>query len=96
METVNHETIQDLASTLNLLGDTVRLSILTQLIDEPSTVTNIVKNLDVSQPLVSHHLRVLKDSKIVKATKSGKHVIYTLVDSNVKNILELAFSKAVN
>lgn len=95
MEIMNQEIIYDLATMLNLLGDPIRLSIVTYLIDEPKRVGNIAENLQISQPLVSHHLRVLKNSKIVKATKIGKNVIYSLINMDVKEILKLALSKEV-
>lgn len=95
MELVNQEVIQDLASTLNLLSDPVRLSIVMYLIDEPSSVGTIANDLKISQPLVSHHLRVLKASRVVKATKSGKNVIYELINKGVKEIILLALKNEV-
>lgn len=95
MELVNLDTIQDLASILNLLGDPVRLSIIMYLIDKPSSVGTIATDLNVSQPLVSHHLRVLKASKVVKATKQGKNVIYELINMSIKEIILLALKNEV-
>ena len=43
----------------------------------------------MSQPAISHHLRLLKDAKILKAEKKGKQVYYSLDDGHVKDIVSL-------
>ena len=43
----------------------------------------------MSQPKVSHHLRILKDSKVVKSTKQGKNVVYDIDDDHIKEIIKL-------
>ena len=44
----------------------------------------------MNQSAISHQLRVLRQSKLVKARKSGKEVIYSLADDHVKGIFEMA------
>ena len=52
-------------------------------------LNDISKNLNISQPKVSHHLRILKDSKVVKAVKQGKNVIYDINDEHISEIIKL-------
>ncbi len=94
MEFIEKEHINDLASTLNILGDPIRLKIVFDLMDHDCSVTGLMQHVNISQPLVSHHLRILRDARIVKATKLGKQVIYSLVDETSKNIITLLSKEA--
>ena len=88
------EYINDLASTLNILGDPIRLKIVVDLMDHDCSVTGLMQHVNISQPLVSHHLRILRDARIVKATKLGKQVIYSLVDETSKSIISVLTKEA--
>ena len=68
MESININSIKNLATTLNLLGDIVRLEIVIYLLTQESSVNRFwLSHLNISQPLASHHLRLLKDARIVEA-----------------------------
>jgi len=82
------ENVDRLANTLSLLGDTSRLSIIIYLMNKKANVSEITNHMQISQPAISHHLRVLKDAKIVKAEKKGKEVFYSLNGDMVKRIIE--------
>lgn len=88
MEAINEYEIKNLANILNLLGDESRLQIIIYLNDKESCVNEIINNVNLSQPLVSHHLKVLKDANIVSSTKCGKKVIYKIVDLQIKQLLD--------
>lgn len=94
---VNTETkiIKNLATTLNLLGDTIRLEIVIYLLKQRSSVNQLAHYLNVSQPLVSHHLRILKDAKIIEANRDGRKMIYCLADEKIRQLLELTLTKEV-
>ena len=94
MEFIEKEYINDLASTLNILGDPIRLKIVFDLMDHDCSVTGLMQHVNISQPLVSHHLRILRDARIVKATKLGKQVIYSLVDETSKSIISVLTKEA--
>lgn len=94
MEFIEKEYINDLASTLNILGDPIRLKIVVDLMDHDCSVTGLMQHVNISQPLVSHHLRILRDARIVKATKLGKQVIYSLVDETSKSIISVLTKEA--
>ncbi len=82
------ENVDKLAMTLSLMGDSSRLSIIIYLMDKVANVSEITKHINLSQPSISHHLRVLKDAGILKSEKKGKEVYYTLNNNNVKSIIE--------
>ena len=88
MQILNYQKVDRLANTLAILGDPVRLSIVVYLIGHTANVTEITEYLKMSQPAISHHLRLLKTSGILKSEKKGKLVYYSLVDEHVKNIIE--------
>lgn len=93
MKVLSKEHLHDFASTLNILGDPIRLQIVFDLMDHDCSVMGLTEHVKISQPLVSHHLRILRDAKIVKATKVGKQVIYSLVDDDVRDIVNLFIDK---
>lgn len=88
MELNRYDNVMRLANTLSVLGEAARLSIVVYLMDKPASVGEITEFLGMSQPAISHHLRLLKDARILKAEKKGKQVYYSLKDNHVKNIIE--------
>lgn len=89
MEYNNINVVDRLANTLAILGDSARLSIVIYLLNQKANVGDITNHLKMSQPAISHHLRLLKDAKILKAEKKGKQVYYSLDDGHVKDIVSL-------
>lgn len=84
--------INDLSQIYAALGDETRLNIAVFLLDNPSSVNKISESLSLIQPSVSHHLRILKDRKIVKSEKSGKNVIYSIDDDHIAGIIKMGIS----
>lgn len=76
------ESIQLAANKLKLLGDKTRLTILSLLKDREWCVCEFVEILEISQPGVSQHLRKLKDQGLVKESKRGQWVYYSLNEHN--------------
>lgn len=64
------------APLFRALGDPVRLEITLLLVRRPRTVKELQEELDVSQALVSHHLRLLREHDIVAATPRGRSNVY--------------------
>jgi len=81
-----------LAETFRLLGDPTRLRILLFCLPGPRSVGEIVENLELSQTLVSHHLRLLRGARLVRGERRSKQVFYEVADSHVSDMLiDMAF-----
>lgn len=76
-----------LAETFRLLGDPTRLRILFFCLESPRAVGDIAASLDLSQSLVSHHLRLLRGARLVRGTRQAKQVFYELADKHVSDML---------
>ena len=81
------EILYDLAELFKIFGDSTRVKILYALLEAELCVCDIAKLMDVSQSAVSHQLRVLKGSKLVKFRREGKTIYYSLADEHVFRIL---------
>lgn len=88
MEITTNYSVKDIATMLNLIGDEIRLEIILYLFEKDSCVCDLTMHLGISQPLASHHLRILRDAKIISAKKSGKHIIYSLIDDSVRQLVK--------
>lgn len=86
------ELVQDMSSMFQALSEPNRLKIVHILQQKELCVHDLSKILDMSQSSVSHHLRVLRDNKLVKFKKSGKMVIYSVDDDCVKMIYNNGFN----
>lgn len=69
----------------SILSDVSRVRILWLLCHTEDCVANIAAAVDMSSPAVSHHLKLLKSANILKYTKKGKEVYYTLADNEKAN-----------
>lgn len=83
----NDEIIIDLADLFKIFSDSTRLKILMSLVDTERCVSEIGDKLQMSSTAVSHQLRVLKQSHLVKYRRNGKQVYYSLADSHVERII---------
>jgi len=84
---LNEEVVYDIADFFKVFGDSTRLKILFALKDGPVCVGDLSAALGIGQSAVSHQLRVLRQSDIVKFRKEGKVVYYELDDSHVETVL---------
>lgn len=82
------DVIYELADLFKIFGDSTRAKILQCLQIRDMYVSEIADVLDMSISAVSHQLRVLRSSNLVKGTKEGKEVKYSLDDDHVNKILE--------
>jgi DNA-binding transcriptional ArsR family regulator len=71
----------------DVLAEPTRRRILDQLLDRPRTVGDLVAVLNVSQPSVSKHLRVLRDAGVVEASKDAQRRIYELRPEALAEVL---------
>lgn len=70
------------------LSDPIRLEIVAYLRDGEKCVCEIVPHLNLIQPLVSRHLKILKDTGIVKCRKDGTKRMYSVVDSRIHDVVD--------
>ncbi len=83
------EYLYDLAELFKIFGDSTRVKILYSLFDDELCVGDIAEILNLSQSSVSHQLKILKQSKLVKFRREGKSIFYALDDDHVRSILNL-------
>lgn len=85
------EASRDLADLFRMLGDANRVRILSALrASEEMCVCDLAAVLDSSESTVSHALRLLRASGIVRSRRHGKRVFYALDDTHVRMLLELS------
>jgi ArsR family transcriptional regulator, lead/cadmium/zinc/bismuth-responsive transcriptional repressor len=77
-----------LADLFRLLGDPSRLRIVVSCLRKPLAVSDIADRLGLSVSLVSHHLRLLKGARLVRAERQGKQVFYGADDRHVQRMIE--------
>ena len=85
---MQHDNILQLADTFHLMGDASRLRIIIACLRTSISVSAIAEQLQLSQPVVSHHLRLLRGARIVKAERRGKQVFYTVTDHHIQDVIE--------
>ena len=83
----DEDTLCDLAELYRVFGDTTRIKILYALFESEMCVCDIAGIIGMTQSAVSHQLRILKASRLVKYRRDGKTVFYSLSDDHVKSIL---------
>lgn len=86
-EMPDEEILYDLAELFKIFGDSTRIKILFVLFQSEMCVCDIAQLLNMTQSAISHQLRVLKQSQLVKYRREGKTVFYSLADNHVKTIL---------
>lgn len=70
------------------IGNASRYGIVQALFKGPKTVGELVKAVKLSQPAVSQHLKVLKESGIVVDERQGQEIVYSLNTEHVLNLLK--------
>ena len=86
---MNIEELYDLAELFKFFGDSTRIRILYELIDSDICVADLAAALDMTQSAVSHQLRILKQSRLIKSRREGKQIFYSLDDDHVKKMIEM-------
>ncbi len=77
------------AEICQALADSTRIALLYELADGPQNVSHLIEALDCTQSTVSRHLRTLRERGIVRAERSGSHVVYSLVDRRIVEALDI-------
>lgn len=81
------QNMDNLAELFKILGDSTRIKIISALLEEEMCVCDISALLDINRSTISHQLKTLRMSNIVKFRKDGKVVYYTIADSRVYDLI---------
>ena len=84
----DEEILYDLAELYKVFGDSTRIKILYVLLESEMCVYDIARLLNMTQSAISHQLKVLKQSKLVRYRREGKTVFYALSDDHVRTIID--------
>lgn len=85
---LTHDQIITLSDTLHLMGEANRLKLLITCLQGPKSVSELAEHLQLSLPLTSHHLSLLRSARLLVARRDGKHIYYSIFDTHVRCILE--------
>lgn len=88
MNKLNNEVFYKLSDFFKIFGDATRLKVLNLLVDKEMCVNDIANTLEMTQSNVSHQLKILRQSNLVKIRKDGKLVYYSLSDNHIELILK--------
>lgn len=86
------EKLLDLADLFKVFGDSTRVKIICALCQSELCVCDIAALFGMTKSAISHQLRVLKQSKIVRYRRDGKVVFYSLDDEHIKGIFNQGLS----
>ena len=79
--------LDEAAELFKVLGNESRLALVWLLSREPLTVGALAERAGLSQPLVSQHLRTLRQSGLVSSEREGKEIRYALADQHVAHVV---------
>ena len=79
--------LYDLAELFKTFGDSTRIRILFVLFEAEVCVCDLAQVLNMTQSAVSHQLKILKQSRLVKCRREGKSIFYSLADDHVRTIM---------
>lgn len=85
----NDDLLFELADFFKVFGDSSRIKILTCLYDKETCVQELADKLNMTQSAVSHQLKLLKMSKLIKNRRDGKQIYYSLADDHVSTIISM-------
>ena len=88
MKLHSKELLYGLSEFYKIFGDQTRLRILDALLNKPLCVNEISELLDMTQSAISHQLKNLRTSNLVKTEKIGKNVYYSISYEHIKIILK--------
>ena len=78
-----------MAELFKMFGDSTRIRILFVLFEAEVCVCDLAETLNMTQSAISHQLKILKQSKLVKNRREGKSIFYSLADEHVRTIIAM-------
>ena len=91
---VDEELAGQIAELFRALGETSRIQIIAALTTNDMNVGELADLVDISHSAVSHHLRHLRQMKLVRTHKDGRHVYYSLDDDHVRDLFRCGLEHA--
>ncbi len=85
---LERDTAVRVAELFKALSDPTRVRIIGLLAHAELCVGDLARFLEMTQPAVSHQLRVLRNLRIVRGRKAGRHVYYTLMDDHIRDLFD--------
>lgn len=90
-----HSDVEAGAALLRALASPLRLAIVLELQHEARCVHELVEALGASQPLISQHLRTLREAQVIAGTRRGREIEYRLADDHILHVVQDAIAHAV-
>src|SRR5688572_2252881 len=90
MKRARRTSLDRLATVFRALGDPTRLHLLHALLDDELCVHDLATRLGLEQSAASHQLRVLRDQRLVRRRREGRHIYYALDDTHVRDLFTYA------
>lgn len=85
---LDHQFLENATETLRAVAHPIRITIIDLLArNEQLTVTEIYEQLDIEQAVASHHLRILKNRRVLSVERSGKNSLYSLANKEYSSIV---------
>lgn len=88
-KTPDIEALYDLSELFKVFGDTTRIRIIAALLDGEMCVYHLAEYLEMGQSAISHQLRILRSSGLVRPRRDGKTIYYSLDDEHIEMIYNM-------
>lgn len=86
------ETLYDLSELFKVFGDSTRIRIIAALLQGEMCVYHLAEFLDMGQSAISHQLRILRSSGLVRPRREGKTIFYSLDDEHIEMIYNMGLA----
>lgn len=93
---IDEQTAAQVASLFGALSDPTRVRILAALMDGETNVGDLVERIGVSKSAISHQLRGLKDKRLIRSRKQGRHVYVAIDDEHVTELFQRGLDHALH
>lgn len=87
MDIPKPDQLDNASQGLRIIAHPVRLQILCNLLEEPMNVSELMSQIDISQPVLSQHLAKLRMLNVLSCDRQGKQVFYHLADPRFSDII---------
>ena len=87
---IEEQDLFTMSAFFKLMGDPTRLRILMELSEGSLCVMNISERVGMSQSAISHQLALLRKADLLRVTRKGKSVVYSISDEHVRLMLDMA------
>lgn len=91
-EITDDDTLYNMAGIFKVLSDPTRLKIINALMLSEMCVCDISALLNMSKPAISHHLKSLRQTHLIKYRRDGKIAYYSLNDAHIKMMFDLCIT----